>query len=724
VTKSFSAKSGGAWRTVVLRALFAFCFATLLMGCKDLPPGKDAISAVDIEGSPSQYDDEIEAGLSTRKSPRLFGIFWGVYEYETLDREELAQDLARIERHLRRRGYYDAKVMAARVVRTGEQKVEVEIRVDPGEPVTIRSVSTTGLAHLPFDAATKSAQALTLRRGQLFDEDAMDQAKTDLQRALADQGFAFADVEAKARVDLTKHAADVEVQIKAGKRSTFGPIVIEGLKDLPEGPVRETLRIKEGERYSFSELDIARSALFQLRAFSRIEIVPDLSKPESAVVPITVRLAESALRTIKLGGGVRLDVLRFAASGRASWEHRNFLGGLRNFTATLRPGLTFFPTRIDYLHLPTRILPENSLSFRLQQPAFLESRTTGFINSAYNIFPLLYPLTEGADPKRARIIGYNELSESVGLTRIFWGRRVPLEVSYNWQANFPFAYQGGLLPGLGTVIVSYPELVTTLDLRDNPISTKSGVYLTNSFQVGNPLLGGMVSDIRVSPEARFFVPVDYAKRVVLAARVTLGFLFPSNYGETLEPNNPEFISLLNEPTNPAVVQDQQKLLFRAFYSGGPDSNRGYPYRRVGPQGPIGFLQPTGEDCSVFTPQGTRRTLPPGCILPLGGFSLWEASLELRFTLADPWGVVLFVDTSNVSNQVAYLDFEAPHVSVGPGLRYGSPIGPVRLDLGFRVPGLQIFETDPDTLDVAQLPQYADDSWYNSFNLNILIGEAF
>ncbi len=693
------------------------------MGCKELPPGKDAITAVDIEGSPSKYDSEIEAGLNTRKSPRLLGIFWGVYEYETLDREELAQDLSRIERQLRRRGYYEAKVIAARVVRTGEQKVEVEIRVEPGEPVKIRNVSTAGVANLPFDAATKAAQALTLRRGQLFDEDAMAQAKTDVQRALADQGFAFADVDAKARVDLTEHVADVDFQVKAGKRATFGRIDVKGLNELPEKPVRDALRIKEGDRYSFSELDIARSALFQLRAFSRVEIVPDLSNPDSAIVPVTVNLGESALRTVKVGGGVRLDVLRLAASARLGWEHRNFLGGLRNFTATARPGLTFFPTRIDDLQKPTRILPENALTLRLQQPSFLEARTTGFIESAYNIYPLLYPLPEGADPAAENIIGYNELREAVGLNRVVWGRRVPLELSYNWQANFPFKYQGVLLEGLGTVIVSYPELVTTLDLRDNPLSTKKGVYLTNSFQVANPLLGGMLNDIRLRPEARFFVPVDYAKKVILAARVTLGFLFPSNYGGTLDPDSPQYIGLLNDPTNPAVVSDQEKLLFRAFYSGGPDSNRGYPYHRVGPQGPIGFLQPTGENCNL-SPGSTPADLPQACIRPLGGFTLWEASLELRYTFSDPWGIVAFVDASNVSNRIAYLDFDAPHISVGPGLRYGSPVGPIRLDVGWRVPGLQIFKTDPTTLDVAQLPQYADDSWYNSFNLSILIGEAF
>jgi outer membrane protein insertion porin family/translocation and assembly module TamA len=136
------------------------------------------------------------------------------------------------------------------------------------------------------------------------------------------------------------------------------------------------------------------------------------------------------------------------------------------------------------------------------------------------------------------------------------------------------------------------------------------------------------------------------------------------------------------------------------------------------------LQPTGENCSVIDANGNRRTLPDVCIRPLGGFTLWEASAELRFEAAPPWTIVGFVDASNVGQEVGKLNFWAPHVSIGPGLRYASPIGPLRLDLGWRVPGLQILKTSPNTLDVAQLDQYKNEAWWQAFALNLLIGEAF
>jgi len=94
-------------------------------------------------------------------------------------------------------------------------------------------------------------------------------------------------------------------------------------------------------------------------------------------------------------------------------------------------------------------------------------------------------------------------------------------------------------------------------------------------------------------------------------------------------------------------------------------------------------------------------LPSDCDLPLGGFSLWEASAELRFPLLGPLRGAVFADTGDVSPYKLDLRWNRPHLSAGLGLRYATPIGPVRVDVGYRVPGLQApksaDEFEPDEL---------------------------
>ena len=80
--------------------------------------------------------------------------------------------------------------------------------------------------------------------------------------------------------------------------------------------------------------------------------------------------------------------------------------------------------------------------------------------------------------------------------------------------------------------------------------------------------------------------------------------------------------------------------------------------------------------------------PARCELPLGGFTLWEASLELRFPISGPLTGAWFWDASDVSAASLDIRLNHPHLSCGGGLRYDTPVGPIRLDAGFRVPGAQ------------------------------------
>jgi hypothetical protein len=69
--------------------------------------------------------------------------------------------------------------------------------------------------------------------------------------------------------------------------------------------------------------------------------------------------------------------------------------------------------------------------------------------------------------------------------------------------------------------------------------------------------------------------------------------------------------------------------------------------------------------------------------------LWEASVETRFDVSGPLGIAVFCDTGDVSAQLFDLRLDHLHMSCGAGFRYQTPVGPVRLDVGYRIQPLQV-----------------------------------
>jgi outer membrane protein assembly factor BamA len=681
-------------------------------GSESTRPLVSAIDLSDTDGARVVDDSALLDGLATSD------------EY---DPSLLSRDLERVERYYRARGYYEAKVSAARVLQLDGRHVKIEIRVVPGVPVTVRRVDIPGVAYLPSAVTKDVLQARTLKVGDIFDEARFEEMKAAMLEAQQDRGFPFAKVDAKAHIDLVEHRADVTMTLQPGSQATYGAVSIDGLKSIPEDKVRDTLKIREGQAYSRSDLASAQRALLNLGVFGTVELREDLTHPETQRVPIAVIVRETELRTVRLGGGADLNVLRLNFHLGMGWEHRNFLGGMRHLSVNVTPGVDLYPTRFPDGKTPLkprRLLLENSLQLKFRQPSFIESRTAGTIDASYTIMPVLYPLTKETDPNTERILGYHTISTAVGLERQFylssskaWPTALTLATSYNWQANFPFTYQSDLPAGLTHVRVAFPALVTTLDVRDDPVQPHRGVYLTNTLQVADKVFGGTVSDVKIQPELRSYFPLT-KNSVTLATRLTMGFLIPRDYGNTLKTGTAERQEAIADATDPDVISDQQKLLLRAFYSGGANSNRGYPLRAVGPHGPVGFLIPTGVNCSP----GSRE---PACIRPLGGFTLWEASLEVRFPLSGALGMVAFADASDVTREVGHIQANVPHLSVGPGLRYLTPVGPFRLDIGYRVPGAQWIGHDGLSVndgsgDVSNLFGI---SWL-PVAVNIALGEAF
>jgi outer membrane protein assembly factor BamA len=740
----------------------AMALGVAVAACSSIPPGRSAVDSVDIESGPGVHDGDVSDRIATAATPKFLGLFRGVaYDYEVYDESVLQRDLARVDRYYQGHGYLDAHARAARLIRISDNHVRVEIDVDAGPPTLNRAVRVEGLESIPSSVAEAARLAAidALPAKTRFDEDTYKAAGVAVGRALTDRGYAYAKVARSAQIDIGGHVVDYVFTVEPGPVCTYGAITIVGLdpdgagprpQEIEEAPLRRAIDIKPGAPYSTKEIDSATQALLDLGVFSAVHIEPELPEPPPAnhVVPLKVAVEPSRLRVLKFGGGVEFDEIKTDFHLLTGWEHKNFLGGLRDLSIEAKPGVVLFPIRIDYYKGPYVPLPEERFRMQLRQPGFLEARTTGFIRPEFNVFPLLVTPNPISG---APAVGYVEPKGSVGVDRRLW--KLYTSLSYNFQVEDPFAYPGtqALDPKPPLIILSYPQLITNLDFRDDAIHPHKGVFIGNNLQFAG--LGGNAEDVRIHPELSGYIPLGH--RVTFASRASVGFLWPfsNSYSEpTLTAPGHSSVVYETCQAKSGIVQPEcydqgstaertqesniEIAYFRGFYSGGPNTNRGFPLRGIAPFGFVPFLSPgtagalIAAGCNPEMMRTASSPPPSACTIPIAGLSLWEFSNELRIPIAGPFATEVFCDMGDVSPNKGNLRLNRPHLSCGAGASYDTPVGPIRVDVGYRIEPLQVLGFKDDYAANAHdptegiQPRIGSGQFALPIAIAIGIGEAF
>ncbi len=206
---------------------------------------------------------------------------------------------------------------------------------------------------------------------------------------------------------------------------------------------------------------------------------------------------------------------------------------------------------------------------------------------------------------------------------------VGLDISYNdfYQVNADAETEESTADNL--LVIQFAE--ATYNTSDDFLNPTRGFLLRGRLDHAST---GLLSDVNFAKfelEGRHYWPIWW--RMIFATRLVLGSIQP--YGAT---------DVAEIPRNVR------------FFAGGPGSVRGFRLNRLGPLD-------SDDD-------------------PVGGNSLIEGSAELRFPIVGQlWGA-LFLDFGNVFPDPFTYRFNDLRYAVGPGIRYLTPIGPVRLDLGF------------------------------------------
>ncbi len=193
---------------------------------------------------------------------------------------------------------------------------------------------------------------------------------------------------------------------------------------------------------------------------------------------------------------------------------------------------------------------------------------------------------------------------------------------------------------------------------DSPLNARRGYQLALHAEEAGRLVPGSFSYYAASADARHYLPIT--DTIVVASRLQIGNIRPVG----------------NEPANVPFG--------KKYFLGGATSVRGWGRYEVGP-------------------------LVAG--QPIGGNSMIAFSEELRATLRGNIGGVLFLDAGNVWAESLGFKFGELRYAIGPGLRYQTPVGPIRFDLGYQL------NPTPELI-VNGSPQI------RRFRLHFSIGQAF
>jgi outer membrane protein assembly factor BamA len=213
------------------------------------------------------------------------------------------------------------------------------------------------------------------------------------------------------------------------------------------------------------------------------------------------------------------------------------------------------------------------------------------------------------------------------------------------------------------------------DHTDEPLSPTSGFHARVDIEHASAVTLSDFRYNRLTAEYAHFFPIG--ERRVLAARVRGGWV------RGLGSSGPA----LGLPGESDLVHPRKR-----FYAGGSRSVRGLRESELGPRIlSIGAATLRGEDGTGCTDeQIADGSCDPNAVdsdqfaaRPLGGERLLEATVEYRFPLFGELGGALFVDAGWLTGSSLSGASGQSAITPGAGVRYQSPIGPVRIDLGIR-----------------------------------------
>lgn len=709
-----------AARSVALLGLLAL-WPGALSGQEDESPL--IVRSISFSGNHAIDDLTLKSFIGTSESSafaRWATVRWiGLGAKRYFNETEFRTDVLRIAAIYRATGYRE--VVVDTVVRRKDGAVNIKFIIDEGRPVRVTSLQISGLDNIISERAV--LRKLVLKLGRPFNLPLLQASVDTIRATLRDRGYPFPEVFQNFYAVLEEYSADVSFEVLPGRKATIAAVEIVGTREIDEIVVRRALLVKPGDLYSERKLLDSRLALYRTNLFNFVSIGLTDSVPSTlgdSTVTVRVRVTEGALRRIRLGVGYgTIDCFR----SLTGWTVRDFLGDGRTLDLSARASKLGVASPLDGNlengicaglkdEDASRLKLNFNLTASLREPFFFSRKLsatvafTGERHSEFNAF----------------------LRESVGGNfAVTWltPANIPITASYSLATRKTEADPATFCSFLNVCREedtrvfqefrrrSVLELTLLWDRSDSPLDPTRGTRLTGDFRYASTVIGSdeLIQFARGVVEFASYHPV--ARRSVFAWRVRVGSLVsPKNFS--------------NNTTRFTPPEDR-------FYGGGPNSVRGFGQNELGSI--VRVLDAGSVDTTVVNGD-TTLTISEGSVIrtsATGGNQLFFANAELRFPMPGFSGRLfgaIFADAGQVYDRgVEDENLADIRITPGVGLRIGTPLGPMRLDVAYNPydPRESTLFSDVDDngqLEAAILNFGPKPSFVDRLRLHFSVGQAF
>ena len=600
---------------------------------------RQLIKRVMFEGNKNFGDGELKDLIATKEE----WIFSFITNRGVLDRDMLTNDVAILSNHYNDHGYVEHKIDDPVILRARDG-LEVVFRVHEGPQYRVGKVEIGGEL---IQDGRQMLKSVKLTTGQIFRGSRLRDDVTTLSDMYSNKGFAFVQVDPVTKVNEKQKIVDVALVITKGPPVYFNRVLVAGNNKTRDKVVRRELLANEQDLYSGTKVTQSRNALQRTGYFEDVQVTTKKTdQPDT--LDLLVDVKEGPTGTFQVGGGYSSgDGFLF----NANIAEKNLMGRGQGISGNFSIG----SSRQDFI-LSANDPYFNDSKVALGIDAFnttreyedFDERKLGFgINTSYPLKELSLPFFGRVKSEGNK--GSDVLASNDALTVWDYMRGgVSYDLTREKIGGISSSASPSIIAEEGTSLTSSVTPNVSYDSRDHFFAPTEGTK--SAFSIKMAGLGGDSRFIKSDISGRWHYPLlkdpKWGGNWVLALGGQLG------YGVGLADRN----------------SGQKDLpLFERYFLGGINSVRGFADRSLGTRAP--------SNCDV-------NGLNCKSTEVIGGEKAMALNTELLFPIMESYGLrgVAFFDMGNAfDSSFSFTDLRR---SIGAGVRWMSPFGPLRVELGF------------------------------------------